>query len=126
MGETLSGHVDTDQVEAIQEMVEAGEADNQSEAIRRALRVGLSEMGYHNGVRTDTQLRTVARRFRDAFLLLGVLWVGVSFWLPIGWRSLAAAPVAAGLACHVIDRGLARREPDVSNRLRALVGGETA
>lgn len=113
-------------------MVDDNEADNDSEALRTALNIGLGELGYSKGYADnhDTQLRAWARRFADAFGLLGLMWIGVTMFLPVGLRIYAAAPFAASVACIALDRGLAAVEPQVSRRLSTiattLLGGEKA
>lgn len=113
-------------------MVEDDEADNDSEALRTALNIGLSELGYAKGFNdtTDTRLRAWARRFADAFGLLGLMWIGVTLFLPVRFRIYAAGPFAASLACIALDRGLESLEPHVSNRLNGiattLLGGDSA
>lgn len=130
MGEVKSVKLENRQLDGIEAIQEDGAADNQSEALRNALDVGLRELGYYNGHTSDTRLREIARRFRDAFALLGLMWIGVTMFLPASLRVFAFAPFAASLACIALDRGLATVEPRVSNRLNALavglLGGDNA
>ena len=130
MGEVKSVKLEKRQLDGIEAIQQEGQADNQSEALRNALDAGLQELGYYHGEKRDTRLRALARRFGDAFGLLGLMWIGVTMFLPVGIRVYAAAPFAASLACIALDRGLATVEPSVSNRLVAfaatLIGGEKA
>lgn len=113
-----------------EEMEENGDADNQSEAIRTAIDAGGKAMGYLNGEKHDTRLRTISRRFADAFALLGLMWLGLTFFLPVEMRMFAVGPFAASVACLAIDRGLAAVEPRVTRRLSGVVttllGGDKA
>lgn len=109
-----------------EEMEENGDADNQSEAIRTAIDAGGKAMGYLNGEKHDTRLRTIARRFADAFALLGIMWIGLTLFVPVEFRLFAIAPFAMSVACLTIDRGLAVVEPHVSNRILGIFRGEKA
>lgn len=126
MGERKSIRLERKQLDGISAMVEGGDADNDSEALRTALNAGLAELGYRNGERNDTTLRMASRRFADAFSLLGVMWLGMSFWLPIEFRIYAVGPFAASVACLAIDRGLQAHEPRVSRRITAILRGDKA
>jgi len=126
MAQSVSGRLDDDIVDGLEEMTDNGDAENISEALRMTCSAGLRQYGYYWGEKRDTRLRKTVRRFIDAFALLGVMWIGVSFWLPLELRALAAAPFAASAACLSIDRVLATHEPAVSNWLAGLVRGDRA
>lgn len=130
MGVQTTANLESGQKKALEQMVEDEVADTQSEALRRTLNIGLADLGYLNGTPVDngdTRLRAAARRFTDAFALLGVLLIGVTFFLPLEMRMFVIAPFGAALACHSIDRALASYEPAVSRRLaRAFSRGEQA
>jgi len=129
MGERKSIRLENKQLDAAGEMERQGEADNRSEALRTAINVGFSEMGYLNGdgrETQDTRLRAVASRFGEAFGLLGLMWVGVSFFMPLEFRMLAIAPFAASAACFGLDRLLESVEPAVSQHLIRVFRGERA
>ncbi|MFW5933339.1 MAG: hypothetical protein ACOCT8_01265, partial [Actinomycetota bacterium] len=111
----------TREIEALTRVEEEESHDNTSEALRDVISTGLTEKGYLNGEKTDTRLRVAARRFADAFALLGVLMLGSMFWLPLEYRVFVAVPFAASLACVGLDRALAGIEPAVSHRLARLV-----
>jgi len=113
MAEVKSVRLTRPQLDGIEEIVEDGRADNDSEALRVAVDSGLVEMGYRGPVESDDNdvypgVRAAARRFRDAFVLLGVMWLGVSFWLPLELRIYAVGPFAAAVACDGFDRGLSQ------------------
>lgn len=120
MGEHKSVRLEKKQLDAISEMAEDGVADNESEALRNALDVGLHEYGYLNGGTQDTLLRQLTRRVGDAFGLLGILWLGVTFVYPIELRAFAIPIFLVALGLYGLDRLLAGFEPGVSKRLSNL------
>jgi len=129
MGSRETVRLENKQMEAAAEMERQGEADNKSEALRTAMNVGFSEMGYLNGngrEAQDTRLRAAASRFGEAFGLLGFMWIGVSFFMPLEFRMLAIAPFAASAACFGLDRLLESVEPAVSQRILRVFRGEQA
>lgn len=130
MPDKVSVNLEKGQKEAFERMEDAGDADNRSEALRRSVNVGLAELGYLNGKPRanddETPLRTVSRRFADAFALLGVFLVGFTFFFPLQFRAIVAFPFAASLACYGFERTLSNYEPAVSRRLAAVFGGEKA
>jgi len=133
MAEVKSARLTRPQLDAIEAMVEDGTADNASEALRVAVDSGLVEMGYRGGVEpTSTDpypgVRAAARRFRDAFVLLTVMWVGVSFWLPLELRIYAVAPFGAAVASDTVDRAVSRWGHRIGPQTTPAVadgGGET-
>ncbi len=126
MTDRLTGKFDQDHVDGFEAMQEAGDADSYSEAIRIACNVGLQNLGYINSERKQTRLRELTRRFADAFALLGLMWLGVSFWLPLEVRMFAIAPFAASVTCYVLDRLLKTLEPAVTKRISGVFRGEKA
>lgn len=125
MGVKTSVNLESGQKEAFDRMIDDEEADTQSEALRRTVSIGLAELGYLNGTPPDTgdtRLRATARRFADAFGLLGLFLVGVTFWLPLELRMYVVAPFGAAIACHALDRVLETYEPAVSRRLARVLG----
>lgn len=127
MGDRVTVRLESGQKDAFEEMTRNGDADNDSEALRRSVNVGLAELGYLNGCQVkDTNLRVTARRFRDAFALLGVFMVGLTFWLPLELRAFAAAPFAASLGCWGLDRALEGRTFEVTHQIGRLFGGDRA
>jgi len=132
MCDRVTVRLENKQTDGLEAMTENGDADNDSEALRTALNIGLGELGYLKGHsdNKDTQLRAWAQRFADAFGLMGLMWVGVTLFLPVGFRVYAIGWFAASLACIAVDRGLAALEPQVSRRLNgiatSLLGGDKA
>lgn len=126
MADKVDVRLSSDQMNSLQAMQDEGLADNRSDAIRTALDRGFVQLGYRNGQKRDTRLRLVTRRLADAFALLGVMWIGLSFWLPIEYRAYAVAPLLASVTCLTIDRVLQSHEPAISRRLATVLGGESA
>jgi hypothetical protein len=124
MARTVSAHnVDTDVSSALDEMVECGEAASVSDAVEQTVRDGLEQRGYIGGVR-DTPLRRLFRRFSDALALVGMVWLGLTFLMPVGFRALAIPFFASAIALHAGHKLLGAKEPAVSKRLAAVLGVE--
>lgn len=117
MAETYSARLTPQQEEALEAMSDNGDADNTSEALRMALDEGLIELGYRNGAKQETRLRATIQRFADAFGLLGIIVVGVTWLYPLGFRMWAIPIFLIALTLYGLDRLLADYEPDVSNRI---------
>lgn len=107
-------------------MVGNGDADSQSEALRVAVNAGLRSKGYHGAVKRDTPLRAFTRRTGDAFALLSLIWVGMTFLGPGVLRAWAIPFFLVAVAMYGVDRALKVVEPGISRRLRKLFGGEPA
>lgn len=112
--------------EALERLVDEGEADSRAGAMRKAARESLEARGYLDGHTPMTGLRRSIRTVGAWFMLFAVAWVGLTYWYSIAWRLPAAGLVMSGLFCYGVDRLLARHEPKLSNRLSALFGGATA
>lgn len=128
MADHKTVRLESKQLAALSDMAEGDEADNESEALRAALNVGLSELGYYNGTGDpDGAIKHLARRFADAFALVGLILVGLTYWYPLGLRMVVAAPFAASIACYTLVRVLDAYELGVSERIQRLFpGGERA
>lgn len=126
MGERLTGKFDQQQVDGFEAMQEAGEADSYSEAVRRASAVGLQQMGYTNGKQTNTTLRKATQEASKLFLYFGLAIMGITWFYPLELRVMAVGPIVSGLFLVGVDRVLATHEPNISNKLRSLFGGEPA
>jgi len=122
MGKPKSIRLENRQEEALSEMVDEDFADNESEALRVALNIGLTNLGVLNGAATDTPLRRVARHAGFGLACIGAFIVGLTYFGELTWRLLAVVPFLMSLACYGIDRALAVYEPDVSNAIGRLFG----
>jgi Arc/MetJ-type ribon-helix-helix transcriptional regulator len=123
MAETKSARFSKEQVTAIEDMVEQGKADNQSEAHRMFVNAGMREYGYVGGALKETKLRWAVRETSKLCLYAGVVLLGLTWLYPVIFRLAPVGPIVAGLVLHGADRALGSVEPDVSNWLRGLVGG---
>jgi len=126
MAERKSVHLEQHQLEAIEDMVNRGLADNESEAHRILLNEGKRGYGYKNGSYSDTVLKSVCGEMSKLFLLAGVVLVGVTYFYPVSLRLVALGPIISGLFLLGVERILESHEPKVTNTLRGLIGGETA
>lgn len=117
MGKTFSVKLEKRQRDGIKQMVKDDTADNTSEALRVSIDEGLSGLGYQNGERRDTLLRKTARRLADSTALLGVFWVGLTLFYPLGLRAVAIPIFMVAVGLYGLDRALSRVEPNVSERL---------
>jgi len=126
MAETKSARFSREQTEAIEDMVDKGLADNQSEAHRMLVNAGMHEYGYSNGGYSETALKRICGELAKAFLLVGVVLVGVTYFYPITFRVLAVGPIVSGLFLLGVESVLENVEPKVSNRIKRLLGGESA
>jgi len=122
MGERLTGNFDQNHVDGFEAMQEDGDADNYSEAVRRASIVGLREMGYINGERTDTWLKQVVYRFAWLFTIAGVTGLAFTATYPIPTRLPSLAVGAFGGLLFGIYAILDSHEPKVTKRLKGLFG----
>jgi hypothetical protein len=125
MSKSTSVRLDTDHATAITEMVDAGEADSPSEALRQTSQADLARRGYlSGGGGAMTGLRRGVRTVGSWFFLFAVAWVGVTYWYTIDFRLPAAALILSGLFCYGLDRFVLQRyEPGVTRRLN---GGSAA
>jgi hypothetical protein len=110
------------QIEALSDMVDDDFADNESEALRVALNIGLTKLGVLNGAATDTSLRRIARHTGFGLACIGAFVVGLTYFGAVTWRLLAVVPFLMSMTCYAIDRVLAVHEPSVSNAIGRLFG----
>jgi len=107
MSQTVSAKLDNDQVEHLKQQVDQGRADSISEAVRNEI----------NGENGRTALRGAVMRFGDAFGLVAIIWLGLTFLYPLGFRMFAIPVFVVSVSLYGLDRVLGRYEPAVSNRL---------
>jgi len=126
MAETKSARFSREQTEAIEDMVEKGLADNQSEAHRMLVNAGMHEYGYANGGYSETALKRICGELAKAFMLVGIVLVGVTYFYPVSFRILAIGPLVSSGFLFAVESVLESHEPKVSNKIKGLLGGETA
>jgi Arc/MetJ-type ribon-helix-helix transcriptional regulator len=126
MAKNTSVQLQEDHLDGLQEMVDAGQADNRSEALRMAMQSGFREYGVVSYTETETRLRETARQLGVGFAMVGAVMLGLVYFGSVELRLLGIVPWIMALACYGVDRGLARVEPRVSLRLERILGGEKA
>lgn len=101
----------------VEEAEETGIADNQTEAFKTLLEGGALYYGL-NGSAGRTRLRRLVARAADAFAFGGVVFLGLTFLLPLEVRLVAlSATWGVAVLLFGLDRVLAHYEPRVSARL---------
>lgn len=113
-------YLEQSQLDVAEAMQENGDAENGSEALRKCIRAGSHELGYQNGLKKQTRLRHISRRFGDALALSSLFLLGLTLFAPLEIRLYIIAPMAASLGCYGLDRALQQHEPHVSRRLKRL------
>jgi len=126
MGEVLKTRAEREQHQVVEDMIDRGIADSESEALRRLIDAGAREYGYSAASYRDTGLRRVTRRVGWGFAIAALLWFGATLLLPVGYRLPGFGAAFASLAAFAIDRGLGRVEPGLSDRLRGFLPGGRA
>lgn len=121
MAETYTARLTKEQEDAIDDMVDSKKADNDSEALRMLLTAGMREYGYRNGETNQTVLRTTVHEMAKLFFTAGVVLLGVTYFMPVELRLVAAGPIFSGLFLLGVDRALESVEPRVSKKLRGFV-----
>jgi len=126
MAERKSVRLEKHQLDAIEDMVERGIADNESEAHRMCLNAGKREFGYENGHYTDTTLKRTVYTVASLLTVAGVTGLVFTFAYPVPARLPSFSVVIVGGVLFGVHRLLQSHEPKVSKRLKRLLGGETA
>lgn len=98
MAENVTARTDKDHREALDEMVESGQADSRSEALRQTSQADLARRGFLNGVqRRGGQLAGAFKESAKYLFVAALTWLGVTVWFPFGYRTPAVVLlVAAG------------------------------
>lgn len=126
MAQVKSARFTKDQEHAIEDMVERGYADNESEAHRMLVNAGMQEYGYRNGEHRDTALKAVVHRVSWLFMTAGLVGMAFTVAYPVPARLPSFAVVGAGVFLFGVYHVLEEHEPKVSNQLRRLVGRDPA
>lgn len=121
-------YLEKQQRDAIDDVLDDGEADNESEAARTLINAGMAKLGYGTtNHHTDTPLKQLAAEFGRAFAWIGIGWLAFTFSAPVEWRLGAVFAFAAAFGCTGLYVVLEKHEPKVSNSLKRLIGrGEQA
>lgn len=103
MAEKIPAQLDQEQVNGLEAMQEAGEADSYSEAVRVSCGVGLRELGYTNGER-QSGIAAASRAVGWLAGIVGIVWLGVTIAYPVETRLPALAAMLASLAAFGVGR----------------------
>lgn len=107
MSKATSVRVDNDHEAALGKMVDRGEADNPSEALRQTSQAELARRGYLDNSHATSYWAWALQRIAMAFMYVGAGAVAVLYFLPVRFRLVAVVPLLAGLVCLVGSRALA-------------------
>ena len=123
MGESNSVRLESHQWDGLEQMTEQGDADNRSEAARRAVNIGLAELGYTIEA-TQSPLSRAGDVVGWAGGIAALAWIGVTFAYPVELRI----PALLALAMSLVGFGIARLAGGgrSSRSLRGLLGGGRA
>jgi hypothetical protein len=105
MSKSTSVRLDTDHAKAIGDMVEHGEADSPSEALRQTSQADLARRGYLNGS-GESYWAWLLRRVGFAFMYAGLGAVALLYFLPVTFRIVAVVPLLSGLVCLAGSRAI--------------------
>jgi len=103
MAKNTTARTDQDHREALDAMVDAGEADSKSEALRQTSQSDLARRGYLNGTHKP-RLSGIADEFAKAFAWIGIGWLGVTMLYPVGYRLGAVFAFLAAFGCMAVGR----------------------
>lgn len=127
MAKPVSVRIENEQKHAIEDMVEDGAANTESEALRLALRAGLTERGYLNGYAAatpDTSLRALCRELARVCGYSAIGYSGAAMVLPVTIiQQWVLVLLLFALGFLVVDQLLESHEPAVSRRLFGWVRG---
>jgi hypothetical protein len=126
MAQQKNTRLERHQLQAIEDMVDRGIADNESEAHRMLLNAGKREYGYKNGGYTDTMLRLATFRVGVLLAIAGIVGLAFTFAYPVSARLPSFAVLVVGAGLYGVSSVLERHEPQVSQRLKGLLGRDSA
>lgn len=126
MSDVVSAQFDDHQTEAFDQMEKEGDAENQSEALRRAANVGLHEMGYINGEKKETRLKATVHYVSWLFMVAGLVGLAFTIAYPVPARIPSFAVLTVGVVLYGVHEKLEDVEPDLSRRLARFVRGDSA
>lgn len=118
MSQPVTVNLDNEQVEYLSNLVERGHCDSVSEAARKEINA--------RHVPWQTPLRKWTRIVANVFGFASVIWLGLTFLAPVGYRVVAIPLLSVAFGMYVLDRVLAYVEPGVSHRLFGWYGGDAA
>lgn len=122
MAKQVNTRLERRQIDGIEAMESDGLADNQSEAHRLALDVGLSELGYATGATRQTWLVWFVNELSKVLVFLTVGWMGATLFFPVEFRAVTMYLLAATLGVVGVGQALTRFEPRVSEWMTSRMG----
>jgi len=123
---TTTVDLENRQRELLSEMDENGDIPNQSEGIREGVDLLAEKHGYKNGKNGNTALKFFVHRAGLLLSVAGLVGLAFTFAYPVTARVPSFAVLVAGACFYGCYNYLSEHEPDVSNKIRGLFGGETA
>jgi len=103
MAHTIGCKTDQDHEDGLEAMIDDGQADSMSEALRQTSRAELARQGYLNGTHKP-RLSGIADEFAKAFAWIGIGWLGVTMVYPVGYRLGAVFAFLAAFGCMAVGR----------------------
>ena len=117
MAETKGARLTRRQIDAIDDMVERGVADNESEALRSLVDEGMRVHGYRAGRNGNTKLKTMSKELAKLFSYAGMAWLAFFWAFPVGFRLPGVLVLIAAMGMIGTYLVLDKYEPAVSARL---------
>jgi hypothetical protein len=118
MGESKGHYFKTEQLEAVEDMVERNDAASEGEAVDLFVNEGMRQYGYRVGGNGDTWLKRLAGELARLFAYLGVGWLAFFALFPVQFRMIGVAIVALAVAMTALRLVLGQVEPRVTHALQ--------
>jgi len=126
MAERKSVRLTKEQLSVIEDMDGSDLADNESEAHRMLLNAGMKEYGYRNGQYRQTALRELLGGVGKLLLVVGMTALSFTLFYPVPLRFASLAILVTGVVVYYTGEIVEKHEPAITDRLKNVVGGETA
>jgi hypothetical protein len=122
MAERQRLYLDKNHRDAIQHLVDDGQADTPSDAAKQLIHDGATRRGIWNGPRTATGagLQRIAAEFARAFTWIGVAILALTIFYPIEYRLPAVFAFFAALGCSALYVAVEEYEDALDRALRQL------
>lgn len=111
MADPKTVRLDTDHQSAIEDMIEEGDADTHSEAIRQTSRAQLAREGHLAGSGGTGYWAWALRRMAFASMYAGLGAIAIFYFMPLSIRFIAVVPMLAGIICLVTSRAIEAHQP---------------
>jgi len=117
MAENVTARTDKDHRDALTAMVDSGEADSISEALRQTSQADLARRGYVDGPNGDTALVKTAYELSRALAWVGIAWLVVTALYPVALRVGGVFALVSAFGMWGVAQALQRAEPNITNRI---------